>query len=194
MFWTLDIYGRNSLHSASFIYHCSWLHLIICFDHRYGLTCMKYLIRSLTRLCYVSKRPALKLLQANCVTRPSTLGKLKSCIPAVLLVWVAPILMSSISSVETITPRTLSPSANGSTQESAWSQGEAGDSQAGKRRKGKERQTEREYAGSRSDDDSRAGNIIAYPPTNDSEIETRRVEEVRRIAFCSCCRIIIVSM
>lgn len=102
--------------------------------------------------------------------------------------------MSSISSVETITPRTVSPSANGSTQESAWSQSEAGDSQAGKRWKGKERQTEHEYTGSGSDDDLRVGDITAYPPTNDSEIETRRVEEVRRIAFGSCCRIIIVSM
>lgn len=46
--------------------------------------------------------------------------------------------------------------------------------------KGKERQSQREYTDSGSDEAAESSRIAAYPPTNDEVVESRRVEETLR--------------
>ncbi|KAF9461322.1 hypothetical protein BDZ94DRAFT_1310755 [Collybia nuda] len=85
--------------------------------------------------------------------------------------------MSSISSVETITPRSVSPTTHTHIRENTWPQSKAENSKAGEHGKGKERRTEDKYTGSSSDDGPRTVDAAAYPPINDNEAETRRIEE-----------------
>lgn len=91
--------------------------------------------------------------------------------------------MSSISSIETVTPRNLSslppsPTTSGSNQERTLLGAEPGHFELDQPWKGKGRQLEQEHDGFETDDVSHPSHNGVYPPTNDDEAETRRVEEV----------------
>ncbi|RDB16992.1 hypothetical protein Hypma_002679 [Hypsizygus marmoreus] len=87
--------------------------------------------------------------------------------------------MTSISSIETITQRTLSasppltPTTSGSHNDRTWLADESGNSKG----KGKRKQTTPEDDDLDGVEASPSTDASAYPPVNDEEAETRRVQE-----------------
>jgi len=86
--------------------------------------------------------------------------------------------MTSISSIETVTVRSLSPSVLSSSNEHEWTwlTHEAGTSAT----KGKKKEVDIPLDEFESDERPEGTDSSIYPPLNDNETETRRVQEVRR--------------
>ena len=84
--------------------------------------------------------------------------------------------MTSISSIETVTPRSLSPLVLSSSEhERTWLTHEAGTSAT----KGKQKEVDIPLDEFESDERPEGTDSSTYPPLNDNEAETRRVQEVR---------------
>lgn len=90
--------------------------------------------------------------------------------------------MTSISSIETVKPDTFSPvtpspATSASNNERTWLADETGNP----RHKGKERRVDLQYDDTEGEEALQSPEGLEYPPTNEDEAETRRVEEVSRV-------------
>jgi hypothetical protein len=97
--------------------------------------------------------------------------------------------MSLISSIDKFTPNPLPSLPPTPTSEEdlsrRWAWQEGGESDNLQSRKSEERQLQEQYADA-SDEASEHTDAGVYPPVNDDEAETRRVEEVRMAHSAQC--------